>query len=164
MPQGSIRIFRSIFICPLTPRSRFSRARCGEPVHFLQERLKNLELQKQLEEVTGELQEVNKIGMALSTERDYDVLIAMILSKSRELSRADAGSLYILDESDSGEKVLRWKLAQNDSIDVDFEEKVLDITKKSLAGYVALTGETLVIDDAYNLADDVEYSINRSFD
>ncbi len=88
----------------------------------------------------------------------------MILSKARELSRADAGSLYLLDEVD-GSKVLRWKLAQNDSIDVEgFEERVLPITRKSLAGYVAMTGETLVIDDAYNLPADAEYEINRTFD
>ena len=61
--------------------------------------------------------------------------------------------------------MLRWKLAQNDSIDVEgFEEKILPITRKSLAGYVAMTGETLVIDDAYDLPDDAEYEINRSFD
>lgn len=41
---------------------------------------------------------------------------------------------------------------------------MLPITKKSLAGYVALTGETLVIDDAYQVPDGVEYTINRSFD
>src|SRR5437016_3729658 len=102
-------------------------------------------------------------GIALSTVRDHSVLLTMILSKARELSRADAGSLYLLDDLGEG-KVLRWKLAQNGSVDVDFEERVLPITKKSLAGYVALTGETLVIDDAYNLPAGAEYSINTSFD
>jgi HD-GYP domain-containing protein (c-di-GMP phosphodiesterase class II) len=41
---------------------------------------------------------------------------------------------------------------------------VLPITRRSLAGWVALTGDTLAIDDAYSLPDDAEYSINRSFD
>ena len=107
---------------------------------------------------------MSEVGVSLSTVRDHSVLLTMILSKARELSRADAGSLYLLDEVD-GNKVLRWKLAQNDSIDVEgFEEKVLPITRKSLAGYVAMTGETLVIDDAYDLPEDAEYEINRSFD
>ena len=92
------------------------------------------------------------------------MLLTTILSKARELSRADAGSLYLLDEV-NGEKMLRWKLAQNDSITVGaFEEMVLPITRRSLAGWVALTGDTLVIDDAYSLPADAEYSINRSFD
>jgi HD-GYP domain-containing protein (c-di-GMP phosphodiesterase class II) len=131
---------------------------------FLYQKNRADQLEKQLSERTRELQEVAEVGRALSTVRDHSVLLTMILSKARELSRADAGSLYLLDE-DRGNKVLRWKLAQNDSIDVEaFEEKILPITRKSLAGYVAMTGETLVIDDAYNLPDGAEYEINRSFD
>jgi HD-GYP domain-containing protein (c-di-GMP phosphodiesterase class II) len=38
------------------------------------------------------------------------------------------------------------------------------VDRSSLAGYTAVTGEPLVIDDAYFLPPDVEYSINRSFD
>ena len=131
---------------------------------FLYQKNRADQLEKQLSERTRELQEVAEVGRALSTVRDHPVLLTMILSKARELSRADAGSLYLLDEAD-GKQVLRWKLAQNDSIDVEaFEEKILPITRKSLAGYVAMTGETLVIDDAYNLPAGAEYEINRSFD
>jgi HD-GYP domain-containing protein (c-di-GMP phosphodiesterase class II) len=128
------------------------------------EKLRADQLERLLSERTRELREVSEVGIALSTVRDHQVLLTMILSKSRELSRSDAGSLYLLDKAD-GHDVLRWKLAQNDSIDVEsFEEKVLPITRKSLAGYVAMTGETLVIDDAYDLPAGAEYEINRSFD
>jgi HD-GYP domain-containing protein (c-di-GMP phosphodiesterase class II) len=122
------------------------------------------QLERQLSERTRELRELSEVGIALSTERDHSVLLTTILSKARELSRADAGSLYLLDDG-NGEKVLRWTLAQNDSIKVEsFEEMILPITRRSLAGWVALTGDTLVIDDAYSLPADAEYSINRSFD
>lgn len=131
---------------------------------FLFQKVRADQLEIELRKRNQELEELNEIGIALSTVRDHEVLLNLILSKSRELSRSDAGSLYLLDESEEGKRVLRWKLAQNDSIRVDFEERVLPITKKSLAGFVALTGETLVIDDAYQLPEDVEYSINRSFD
>jgi HD-GYP domain-containing protein (c-di-GMP phosphodiesterase class II) len=131
---------------------------------FLYQKQRADQLEKQLGERTRELQQVADVGAALSTVRDHSVLLTMILSKARELSRADAGSLYLLDTV-GGRQVLRWKLAQNDSIDVEaFEEKILPITRKSLAGYVAMTGETLVIDDAYNIPPDAEYEINRSFD
>jgi GAF domain-containing protein len=131
---------------------------------FLYQKQRADQLESQLTERTRELQEVAQVGVSLSTVRNHSVLLTMILSKARELSRSDAGSLYLLDEQ-NGEKVLRWKLAQNDSIDVEgFEEKILPITRKSLAGYVAMTGETLVIDDAYNLPADAEYEINRTFD
>lgn len=131
---------------------------------FLYQKLRADQLEHLLGERTRELQEVSEVGIALSTVRDHAVLLTMILSKARELSRADAGSLYLLDEIEGEGQVLRWKLAQNDSIDVSFEEKVLPITRRSLAGYVAMTGETLVIDDAYNLPQSAEYTINRSFD
>ncbi len=131
---------------------------------FLYQKLRADQLERQLSERTHELRKLSEVGIALSAERDHSVLLTTILSKARELSRSDAGSLYLLDEAD-GQKVLRWILAQNDSIDVmSFEEKVLPITRRSLAGYVALTGETLVIDDAYHLPADAEYTINRSFD
>jgi HD-GYP domain-containing protein (c-di-GMP phosphodiesterase class II) len=131
---------------------------------FLYQKLRADQLERQLSDRSRELRELGEVGIALSAERDHSVLLTTILSKARELSRADGGSLYLLDEVD-GKQVLRWKLAQNDSIDViSFEEKVLSITRRSLAGYVALTGETLVIDDAYDLPASAEYTINRSFD
>jgi len=130
---------------------------------FLYQKCRADALEKQLTDRTHQLRQVSEVGVALSTVRDHSVLLTMILGKARELSRADAGSLYLLDEEE-GQRVLRWKLAQNDSLDVDFEERVLPITKKSLAGYVAMTGETLVIDDAYDLPPEAEYSINTSFD
>jgi HD-GYP domain-containing protein (c-di-GMP phosphodiesterase class II) len=130
---------------------------------YLYQKMRADQLERQLTDRTRELKQVSDVGIALSTVRDHGVLLNMILTKARELSRADAGSLYLLGE-ENGDKVLRWKLAQNDSIDVSFEERVLRITKKSLAGYVALTGETLIIDDAYALPEDAEYEINRTFD
>ncbi|HEY0140165.1 MAG TPA: HD domain-containing phosphohydrolase [Thermoanaerobaculia bacterium] len=132
---------------------------------FLYQKQRADQLASQLSDRTRELQEIAEVGVALSTVRDHSVLLTMILSKARELSRADAGSLYLMDHNSDGSLALRWKLAQNDSIDVEaFEEKLLPITRKSLAGYVAMTGETLVIDDAYNLPPEAEYEINRSFD
>jgi hypothetical protein len=121
------------------------------------DRLEKEWLVEQMQRVTTELDEIHKIGIALSTVRDHDVLLPMILTKARELSRSDAGSLYLLDRVD-GEGVLRWKLAQNDSIQVDFQEMTLPITEESLAGYVALTGATLSIADAYDLPGDVPYA------
>jgi len=149
---------------PENPSSPSLLSAVKRAYQFLYQKNRADQLEKALSERTRELQEVAEVGRALSTVRDHSVLLTMILSKARELSRADAGSLYLLDEV-GGRQVLRWKLAQNDSIDVEaFEEKILPITRKSLAGYVAMTGETLVIDDAYNLPEGAEYEINRTFD
>lgn len=149
---------------PEAPSTAMLLSAVKRAYQFLYQKLRADHLERELTERTSVLRQVSEVGAALSTVRDHSVLLTMILTKARELSRADAGSLYMLDDDDSGQKVLRWKLAQNDSIEVDFEERELQITRKSLAGYVAMTGETLVIDDAYDLPADAEYSINRSFD
>ena len=44
-----------------------------------------------------ELHELNKIGVALSAERDINKLLELILAKSREITAADAGSLYLVE-------------------------------------------------------------------
>ena len=131
------------------------------------------DLQKKLTLRGQELSELNKIGVALSAERDPDKLLEMILTRTREITLADAGSLYLVekipeiptDEKDFWrDKQLRFKLAQNDSISASYTEFVLPVEKKSMAGYTALTGAPLNIEDAYKLNPDSEVQINRTFD
>ncbi|PYO78418.1 MAG: HD family phosphohydrolase [Gemmatimonadetes bacterium] len=60
---------------------------------------------------------------------------------------------------------MRFRHAQTYSKpEAPFVEFTIPVDRTSLAGYTAVTGEPLVIDDAYFLPPDVEYSINRSFD
>ncbi len=152
------------FEVPSDPPATILLSTLKRAYQALYQKLRADQLEHQLSERTRALRELSEVGIALSAEHDHAALLTMILLKARELSRADAGSLYLLDKQEEG-NVLRWKLAQNDSLDVgSFEEKVLPITRRSLAGYVALTGETLIIDDAYNLPEHAEYTINRSFD
>lgn len=104
------------------------------------------------------------IGTALSSSNDLSELLHLILSKSREITCSDAGSVYLIDRSESEAKLL-FKVAQNDSIPSHtFQEFAVPLTQKSLAGYVALTSESLNLPDAYNLPPDVPYQLDRSFD
>lgn len=110
---------------------------------------------------TSEVAELTRIGSSLSTERDTHKLLTLILSQARRLTRADAGSLYLRE--DGG--LLRFKLAQNHSRpELEWSEFTVAIDRGSLAGYVASTCEPLVIHDAYSLAAEAQYEINRSFD
>jgi HD-GYP domain-containing protein (c-di-GMP phosphodiesterase class II) len=60
---------------------------------------------------------------------------------------------------------MRFRLAQTYSKpDAPFVEFTIPVDRTSLAGYCAVTGDPLVIDDAYFLPPDVEYTINRTFD
>jgi HD-GYP domain-containing protein (c-di-GMP phosphodiesterase class II) len=111
-----------------------------------------------------ELEELNQIGVSLSAERDTDTLLTLILSKAREITRSDAGSIYVVEEHADGTARLRFKLAQNDSVRVPFTEFTLPIDDASVAGHVALTGSVLQLDDAYVLPPGSTFQINREFD
>ncbi len=112
-----------------------------------------------------EIGELTRIGVALGTERDLKTLLDLILTQARRITQSDAGSLYLVETNEHGVKRLRFRLAQTFSKpDAPFVEFTIPLDRTSLAGYTATTGDPLVIDDAYFLPPDVEYTINRSFD
>jgi HD-GYP domain-containing protein (c-di-GMP phosphodiesterase class II) len=113
---------------------------------------------------THRLKELNRIGVALSTERDPVRLMKLILQKSRELTSADGGSLYLVEFENGTPSRLRFNISQNDSMALNYEESVMPLTKESIAAYVAVTGKALRIPDVYHLSGDHEYRFNRSFD
>ncbi len=112
-----------------------------------------------------EIMELTRIGVALSTERNYDVLLEMILTQARRITQSDGGSLYLVEGRDSPQPKLRFKLTESDTLpNTGFVEFTMPLDHASQAGYVCSTGEPLVIDDVYFLPPDVPYSFNRSFD
>ncbi len=126
--------------------------------------LDNQELQRQAAERTELIEQLLDIGAALSSSYDLGELLNLILSKSREITCSDAGSVYLVDSSDGFPKLL-FKVAQNASRpNVSFREFAIPLTRQSLAGYVALTGESLNLPDAYELPPGVPYQLDRSFD
>ena len=128
-------------------------------------RMDNKRLQAESAARTREMDELTRIGVALGTERDLDTLLDMILSQARRITMSDAGSLYLVEKVEGDSPTLRFKLAHTYSRpDMPLVEFTMPINHKSIAGYVAATGQPLVIDDAYFLPPDVEYTFNRSND
>lgn len=114
---------------------------------------------------TSEITDLTEIGIRLTTEKDYNTLLDLILIQARRITQSDAGSLYLVETDDRGKRRLRFKLSQNDSRpDIPFVEFTIPIDHTSLAGYAAFEAEPLVIEDVYMLPPDVDYSFNRSFD
>jgi HD-GYP domain-containing protein (c-di-GMP phosphodiesterase class II) len=125
-----------------------------------------------------ELEELNRVGIALSETRDVDRLLALILSKAREITGADAGSLYLaehagtnangstLNLANGGDKTrqLRFRLTQNDSVQFPYTEHTLPIAESSMAGYCALHGEVIELADAYRIPKSRPFQFNSSFD
>ncbi len=150
-------------------------------IHLVQTRH---EVNERLAGVTGEIHELNKIGVALSAEHDTGKLLETILTKCREFTRSDAGSIFLVErtslnreqqrmafrnqppkaQSELFEERIRFSLSQNDTVSVPFRESTMEINKSSIAGYVALTGQVVNIEDAYHLPSGLPYVINRKFD
>lgn len=113
-----------------------------------------------------DLRELSRVGVALSTERNLDTLLWMILSQALQLSSSDAGSLYLMERDAQGHpSTLRIKLSQNITLpDIPFTEFSIPIDHASIAGYVAATGDPLMIGDVYLLPEQMTYRFNRSMD
>jgi HD-GYP domain-containing protein (c-di-GMP phosphodiesterase class II) len=149
-----------VMLRPITPaRLRMSLQRA---IATLQERRAADQLQTALRRKGEELHDLNKIGVALSAERDIHKLLEMILGKSREITAADAGSLYLVerksDDAPSPEDQLRFKLTQNDSVVLPFAESTMPLTETSIAGYAALAGHGVNLADVYNLPAEAPYA------
>src|SRR5205085_4274572 len=50
---------------------------------------------------TKEVVDLTRIGVALATERDYNTLLDMILSQARQITSSDAGSLYLVETTET---------------------------------------------------------------
>jgi HD-GYP domain-containing protein (c-di-GMP phosphodiesterase class II) len=124
----------------------------------------DLEAEADLERLERDLAELNAIGIRLSAEANPRFLLETILSKAREITTSDAGSVYIVDQTGGDGAHLRFALAQNDSVNVPFRAATLPLTDESVAGHVALTGRIVNLIDAYSPPPDSPFTINRSFD
>jgi HD-GYP domain-containing protein (c-di-GMP phosphodiesterase class II) len=123
----------------------------------------DLDAEADLERLERDLGELNAIGIRLSEESNPRFLLETILSKAREITSSDAGSLYIVDQGGDVAH-LRFALAQNDSVTIPFRAATLPLTDASVAGYVALTGRIVNLADAYTPPGDSPFTINRWFD
>jgi len=102
----------------------------------------------------------------LSHIKDIHALLDAVLLQARELTRADAGSIYLIENN-----VLNFNYIHNDTLFGDsssnkyiYTSQTLPIDNHSLAGYVALTGKPLVIDDVYQIPESMPFRFNHAFD
>lgn len=107
---------------------------------------------------------LNKIGYALSVNKELTSLLDMIVTESRKLTNADAGTLYLLNEKS---KELTFTVIQNASLDIHMGGEAQEINWKALPLYLedglpnrkmvaatcALDNEIINIEDVYNVKD-----------
>jgi HD-GYP domain-containing protein (c-di-GMP phosphodiesterase class II) len=99
--------------------------------------------------------------------RDLNTLLDSLLYETRTLTGADAGSIFLVEA-----RKLKFSYVQNDSLfrsdflsnKYIYTNNEIDIDERSIAGYVASTGRSLLIDDAYRLEGRYPFSFNPYFD
>jgi GAF domain-containing protein len=96
---------------------------------------------------------------------NVDNVLELILAKTRRLTRAEAGTIYLCRPSRSKQpETLLVSSIQNDKIPVPSERIELKVDQTSVAGYVSQTGDIVEIDDLYKLDDSMPYTFNRAAD
>jgi HD-GYP domain-containing protein (c-di-GMP phosphodiesterase class II) len=113
-----------------------------------------------------ELGELLQIARAMTTVRDVDKLLGVILEKSRFVTGADAGSVYIVEpgQGEGRANVLRFKLTQNESVTFDSREFTMPLSDRSIAGSAATNKTALRITDVYDLPPGSTFNFDPSFD
>ena len=129
---------------------------------------------QKIKSLENRIHRLNEIGMALSTESDTNKLFEMILEEAKNITNADGRTLYSKDEDGS----LKFEILRNDSmktimggssnVDIPFDSVRLWIddstpNQSNVSAYVALTGETVNIEDAYK-EEGFDFSGTKSYD
>ncbi|HEY0987537.1 MAG TPA: HD domain-containing phosphohydrolase [Kofleriaceae bacterium] len=107
----------------------------------------------ELERSRHENEMMIKIGRALSQERNIKKLLAIILGHAREVTNADAGSIYIVEghEEDILQRRLRFEVSQNDSRDLPGGSVVMAVSPASIVGQCVLSSDRINIPNLYAL-------------
>ena len=107
------------------------------------------------------LEHLNRIGIALSKERDTSKLLETILIAAKTLLHADGGTLYRLEENN---QQLRFEVLYNDSLrlymggvtgapipfpPISLYDSTGQPNTSMVVTYAVLNDTTVVIDDAY---------------
>jgi HD-GYP domain-containing protein (c-di-GMP phosphodiesterase class II) len=121
------------------------------------------------------LDELNAIGVALSSERDINRLLETILVAAKRITHADAGTLYLVEPE---QKVLKFEIMRTDSLGIamggatgkpiSFPPIALvdangQPNNSMVVAYVVLNDRTVNIADAY-IAEGFDFSGTKNFD
>jgi len=120
-------------------------------------------------------QELISIAISLSSERDTDKLLEIILNGAKSITNADGGTLYLYNDA---EKSLEFAIMKNDTLGIakggTRQEKInlapIPLVEKNgnqnihnIATFAANTGQSVNIPDAYQ-AEGFDFSGMRAYD
>src|SRR5947199_3285361 len=119
--------------------------------------MENVVLKRQVMQLEDEahrrhrqFRELNRIGIALSAEKDIARLQALILTTMRQLTHADGASLWLKMEEDGVPKLFLAS-SQNHSLDKNtYQAFKVPVDDRSVVGYTVSMGTSQIYEDAYN--------------
>src|SRR5437762_923624 len=119
--------------------------------------MENIALKQQVTQLEGEahlrhrqFRELNRIGIALSAEKDIGRLQSFILTTMRQLTHADGASLWLRTEEEGMPKLFLAS-SQNHSIDKStYSAFTVPVDERTVVGYTVSTGKSQIYEDAYN--------------
>ncbi len=129
-----------------------------------------LNVAREINEASSEKRDLDRLLHTIENIyhiKDLDFLLERALYEARRFVKADAGTIYIIE----GER-LCFSCVQNDTLIKDekpqdkylYSREKMELNTRSLAGYVAITGESLLVDDVYDVKSSVSYSFNPYYD
>jgi len=113
------------------------------------------------ESLLNSIEQLVSIGISLSAEKNTDCLLEHILISAQDLTNADGGTLYLLNDG----KQLTFEMLRTRSLGValggphhgtvklpsiPLYDKNGNPNKQTIAAFAALTGEVINIEDAYS--------------
>src|SRR6266850_930714 len=138
----------------ITPPADASPAALRELLRIAMENIALKQQVTQLEEQAKrqhrQFEELNRIGIALSAEKDIAKLQDFILTTMRQLTNADGASLWLKTVGDHDEPMLFLASSQNTSIDNTYQAFKVPVDEKSVVGYTVTVGSSQIYDDAYH--------------
>src|SRR6267142_439015 len=108
------------------------------------------QLEEQARRLHRQFEELNRIGIALSAEKDIAKLQHFILMTMRQLTNADGASLWLKTVGDHDEPMLFLASSQNTSIDNTYQAFKVPVDERSVVGYTVSVGTSQIYDDAYH--------------
>lgn len=122
------------------------------------------------------IKRLNTIGIALSAQKDQTKLLEMILNSARELTQADAGTLYMMEPNNDS---LRFVMVHNDPLNIHLGGSGKPVgdnfpliplyladglpNKRMIVAWSVLNKTTVRIKDAYH-EEGFDFSGTRAFD
>ena len=108
------------------------------------------------------IKKLNSIGIALSSQKDIDILLEMIVTEAKNITNSDGGTLYLKDNNE-----LKFTVVQTDTLGIKMGGKSGKITWPNLKLYLkdgtpntkmvavtcALNGKIINIPDVYDTKD-----------